>query len=83
MRSFTAVISVPVACLFLAGPIATSAAEGAKPLTPQQQRMKDCNKEAAEKKLTGAERKSFMKECLSTKKSHAPQPAPAAPKQGK
>jgi hypothetical protein len=32
-------------------------------VTPQQQKMKDCNKQAAGKK--GAERKTFMKECLS------------------
>jgi len=40
------------------------AAEG-KPLTPQQQKMSACNKEAAGKK--GDERKAFMKECLSAK----------------
>jgi len=32
----------------------------------QQNRMKDCNKQATGKK--GAERKSFMKSCLSTHK---------------
>jgi len=37
----------------------------AKELTPQQQKMGACNKEAAGKK--GAERKAFMKECLSAK----------------
>lgn len=30
----------------------------------QQQRMKACNKQATEKKLKGAERKSFMSSCL-------------------
>jgi hypothetical protein len=29
--------------------------------------MKACNKKAAEKKLTGEERKKFMSECLKTK----------------
>ena len=37
----------------------------AKPLTAQQQRMVDCNKQATGKK--GAERKAFMKTCLSKK----------------
>jgi psiF repeat len=70
MKKIVAVLSVPVACFVLCGPIAVSAAEGTKHLTAQQQRMKDCNKEAGKKKLSGAERKAFMKECLSTK-SHA------------
>jgi hypothetical protein len=30
----------------------------------QQDKMKSCNKEAAEKKMKGDERKSFMKDCL-------------------
>lgn len=38
---------------------------GADPKTAQQNRMKSCNKEAADKKMKGDERKSFMKECLS------------------
>jgi hypothetical protein len=50
------------------------AAEGKKPLTPQQQKMATCNKEATGKK--GADRKAFMKECLSAKKTAAA-PAPA------
>jgi hypothetical protein len=33
-----------------------------KPLTPQQQRMADCNKQASGK--TGDERKTFMSSCL-------------------
>ena len=36
--------------------------ETSKPLTPQQQRMVDCNKEATGK--TGDERKTFMSTCL-------------------
>ncbi len=31
----------------------------------QQNRMKNCNKDAGEKKLKGDERKAFMKDCLS------------------
>lgn len=33
----------------------------------QQERMKNCNKEAKEKELNGDERKAFMKECLGNK----------------
>lgn len=36
------------------------------PLTPQQNKMGECNKEAGDKK--GDERKAFMKTCLSAKK---------------
>ena len=38
-----------------------------KPLTAQQQRMKDCNAEAKAKALKGEPRKVFMKSCLSDK----------------
>lgn len=37
--------------------------------TPQQERMKSCNAEAAEKKISGEERKKFMSECLSAAKA--------------
>ncbi|WP_131109860.1 PsiF family protein [Sulfuricystis thermophila] len=37
-------------------------------VTPQQQRMADCNAEAKAKNLAGDERKAFMKQCLSAKK---------------
>jgi hypothetical protein len=32
--------------------------------TPQQERMKNCNTQAGEKKLKGDERKTFMSSCL-------------------
>ncbi len=35
-----------------------------KALTPQQQKMKSCNAEAAQKMLKGDERKTFMSTCL-------------------
>jgi uncharacterized membrane protein len=35
----------------------------------QQEKMKSCNAEAKTKALKGAERKAFMKECLSAKKT--------------
>lgn len=42
------------------------AADAAKAPTAQQNRMVTCNQEAGDKK--GAERKTFMKSCLSAKK---------------
>lgn len=44
-------------------------APAALALTPQQQRMGECNKEATGKK--GDERKAFMKTCLSGKQAAA------------
>ena len=49
----------------------------AKTLTPQQQRMKDCNAQASDKK--GDERKAFMSQCLKGGTAAAPAAAPAAP----
>ena len=42
---------------------AATAAAADKPVTPQQQRMTDCNAKATDKK--GDDRKAFMKSCLS------------------
>jgi hypothetical protein len=39
-------------------------AAAAKQKTPQQQKMADCNKQAADKKVKGDERKAFMSSCL-------------------
>ncbi len=52
------------ACLVL--PLAAMAADEKK-MTPQQQKMATCNKDAGDKKLEGDARKAFMKECLSAK----------------
>jgi psiF repeat len=50
----------------------------AKTLTPQQQKMKDCNAQAADKK--GDDRKAFMSQCLKGGSAAAPAaPAAAAP----
>ena len=56
------------ACIAL--PLAAVAADEKKPtdkkeMTPQQQKMASCNKEAGDKKLAGDERKKFMSSCLS------------------
>lgn len=54
---------------------AADASKTGKVLTPQQQRMKDCNAEAKTKALAGAERKTFMSTCL---KGEAVAAAPVA-----
>jgi hypothetical protein len=56
----------------IALPLAAEAAEEKKP-TPQQTRMAGCNKEAGERKLSGADRKAFMSACLSAKPASAGQ----------
>ena len=38
--------------------------KGEEKMTPQQARMKECNKRASDKKLSGDERKNFMSTCL-------------------
>jgi hypothetical protein len=55
---------------FLAAPLCTYAAEEKK-MTPQQEKMGACNKEASAKELKGDARKSFMKDCLSAEKKEA------------
>jgi len=52
-----------VAALALAGSLC--AARGAFAETAQQEKMKTCNADASAKNLKGAERKDFMKTCLS------------------
>ena len=48
-------------------PVATVAVPQKTAAVSQQERMRDCNKQATGKK--GAERKTFMKTCLSNKKA--------------
>jgi hypothetical protein len=51
-------------------------------LTPQQEKMKTCNADAAAKGLRGADRKTFMKRCLAKPAEAPTTPAPgAAPSQ--
>ncbi|MDR3416984.1 MAG: PsiF family protein [Nevskia sp.] len=72
---FAAVLAACAAAPVLAAD--APAAAPAKPLTAQQQKMKDCNADAKTKALKGADRKAFMKTCLS--KDGAPAAAAAAP----
>ncbi len=52
-----------VLCLTFATTSLTYANEEA-PATPQQERMRACNKEAGDKGLQGDQRKQFMRQCL-------------------
>ena len=67
-------IKALIASLFLIG-VQTQAFA----MTAQQNKMKTCNADAKTKTLKGAERKSFMKECLSAKSEAAAPAASAAP----
>lgn len=49
----------------------------AQALTPQQQRMNDCNVKASSQALKGDARKSFMSACLSGKSAPAGKPMTA------
>lgn len=62
MKQLISAIAIAIASQFALAPAALAT-------TPQQQRMKDCNKEAEGKK--GDERKAFMKECLGGKQAAA------------
>ncbi|MNR62692.1 Phosphate starvation-inducible protein PsiF precursor [compost metagenome] len=46
---------------------APAANDAGKVLTPQQEKMKTCNADAATKALKGDERKAFMSDCLKKK----------------
>jgi hypothetical protein len=66
------VLAVASLLAFSAGAMAGPQAAAKKELTPQQQRMSTCNKDATGKK--GDERKTFMSSCL---KGETAAPAPA------
>lgn len=80
--------SLALACALAFGSCAAFAqdmSKTGKALTPQQEKMKTCNAEAKAKALAGAERKTFMKTCLSGSSTatteapgHAMAAAPAA-----
>jgi hypothetical protein len=57
--------SIVTAALLGAALLAPSA--GWSSITPQQQRMKDCNSDASAKSLKGPDRSAFMKTCLASK----------------
>lgn len=67
MRHSRVIAATLGTALLVAG--ASFAAEPAKTLTPQQQRMADCNQQASGK--SGDERKAFMSACLKGESSAA------------
>jgi hypothetical protein len=73
----SAVLALATTAAFAATPQAATQ----KALTPQQQRMSDCNHQASGKK--GDERKTFMSDCLKGKSTAAAAPAAKATQQEK
>lgn len=68
MLSHTSMFALALALAL--GATTATAKDAAKALTPQQQRMADCNQQAAD--MTGAQRKSFMSACLKGEAVAAP-----------
>ena len=65
MKKFLTLLSLGLSLALGAAHAADAPAADANAKTPQQSKMATCNKDAGEKKLKGAERKAFMKDCLS------------------
>ncbi len=63
--TMTAVLLALPLCAFAAD---EAKSDAGKALSPQQQKMGSCNKEAAARSLKGDERKKFMSDCLSADK---------------
>lgn len=62
MKSIIAALCLAFAATSVA--VAADKKEPSPKQKAQQERMKDCNKQAAEKKLKGDARKKFMSACL-------------------
>ena len=61
-------LALSVGSAYAASHAAAPMAAGSAPvMSKQQNKMVDCNKDAKEKNLKGAERKSFMSSCLKDK----------------
>src|ERR1051326_2886055 len=72
----------PMRALMIAAAIAALTYSVASPSlaqTSQQALMKSCNSDAAAKKLKGADRKSFMADCLTGKTETSQKPAAQSP----
>ena len=65
MKQLITVLAFAAAAFATSAQAADAAASAPKAMTAQQNKMGECNKEAADKK--GDERKAFMKDCLSKK----------------
>jgi hypothetical protein len=82
MKNILTLLAIGLSLYLGAAHAADAPAAGAAAKTPQQNKMGQCNKDAAGKK--GDERKAFMKECLSAKPAAtAAAPAAAASASGK
>jgi hypothetical protein len=57
--------ALALALVFVAPAYSTAPAAAQEKITPQQQRMKDCNATAAQRKLSGDARKDYINQCLS------------------
>ena len=68
-----------LAAVLCAGSAFAADTAPAKTLTPQQQRMKDCNAEAKTKGLQGKEYTEFRNTCLKANSTAAAPAAPAKP----
>jgi hypothetical protein len=62
-----AVVAGQVALAQSATPAQSTATQSSTHLNSQQEKMKECNADAKSKGLSGADRKSFMSSCLSSK----------------
>jgi len=71
MKKLLSLLAAASLAFSFAAQAADASAPAKKELTPQQQKMKTCNADAKTKALKGDERKAFMKECLSAKKTVA------------
>lgn len=70
MRTSTWLVAIGAVVALVAGQAAAAqtASESSSPhLNSQQEKMKECNAEAKTKGVTGADRKTFMSSCLSSK----------------
>ena len=76
MKLTTTVLAL--ALVFAAAAAGAAESGSAKTYSPQQQKMKDCNAQAAGK--SGDERKAFMSNCLKGGAAKAPAANAAAPK---
>jgi len=74
------IVGAVVVAVCAAAPVyaADAPATATPAVNSQQQKMKDCNAQAKTKALTGADRKTFMKTCLSGSTAAAAAAAPAA-----
>jgi hypothetical protein len=75
--------AVALLTAFSAAPAWAQTTAAGKTLTPQQQRMNDCNGKASSQALKGDARKSFMSTCLKGGDTSAAAAKPLTPQQQK